>query len=706
MKQSIKVLNLLIFVISLLLFFIVKPYENFSFDLSSLLGDNDKKFYQLSQKFNNSTTLFLSIKGYDKKKQLELKSLKNELLLIPEITTVNSFNNKKLQEFKKKYQFYLNDFNYKNNHDISIKEILESYYNNLLTSSFYVNIDKSDPLKILKKKENSNSLLFKNGRLSLNDYGYLEILHIQSNLDTQSKNALYDKIYSILKKYKNIKYHSSLFYYVENSKKIQNDVNKIITISLVLLGILYLILLKNFYLFLNVTLTLVSSVLIGKLIISSFFSEISIISLAFSIAVTSISIDYMFHHYLHNYYEKGKFQFNKSVFYGFMTTVSAFGILSFINFPLIKQISIFSIISLSVAYLHFAFLYPYLGIKYISGFKMTMKQNTGFLSFSSLKIMIFSLSILIFSLFYVKFDFNIKNINYQNEKLIESELFFSSKMNQDKKSMILITGNSIDTLIHNAKIVQNIDKNSIIPLSTLLSKSEYSYKKNIIKEFNFKQLKKSLEDFSDNVGFRKGYFSDSYNNHMLDLDYPVYSLTMLDDLGYDVLHSNNIYYSYALIDLEKIDEVLSLSFVKNAQAKLLFENLLKKIYDELLFYGALTILFIIMILFTITRRNFLKTFTYILFPISLMLFYGIFVPINIMNIFMMFIILAIAIDYGIYINEKELLDKTKRAILYSLMSTFAGFGILIISDINALYSIAVTALIGIFSILLLLRLQR
>jgi len=491
---------------------------------------------------------------------------------------------------------------------------------------------------------------------------------------------------------------------VENSKKIQNDVNKIITISLVLLGVLYLIFLKNFYLFLNVTLTLVSSVLIGELIISSFFSEISIISLAFSIAITSISIDYMFHHYLHNYYEKGKFQFNKSVFYGFMTTVSAFGILSFIDFPLIKQIAIFSIISLSIAYLHFSFLYPYLGIKYISSFKIELKPSR--VSLSSFTIIIFSLLIFVLSIFYVKFDFNIKNINYQNEKLIESESFFSSKMNQDKKSMMLITADSIDTLIHNAKIVQNIDNKSIVPIATLLSKSEYNDKKNIIQEFNFKQLKNNLENFSDEVGFRKGYFTDSYNNHMIDLAYPVYSLEMIDELGYDVLYSNNIYFSYAFIDSKKIDEVLSLSFVKNAQAKLLFENLLKKVYDDLLIYGTLTIFCIVIILFVVTRRNFLKSFTYILFPISLMLFYGIFVPLNIMNIFMMFVILAIAIDYGIYINEKILLYKTKLAIVYSLMSTFAGFGILIISDINALYSIAITALIGIFSILLLLRFQK
>lgn len=704
MKQSIKFLNLFIFILSISLFFILKPYENFSFNLTSLLGENDKKFYQLSQKFNNASTLLVAIEGYDNHKRSELNKLKSELLLISEITSENRFNNKKLQEFKKRYQFYLNDFNYKHSGDINTQGILKSYYNSLLTSTLYVNINKDDPLKIIKKNNNTNTLSLKNGHLSLNDYGYLEILHIQSNLDAQSRIILYDKIHNVLKKYKNIKYHSSMFYYVENSKKIQNDVNKIITISLVLLGILYLVLLKNFYLFINVTLTLVSSVIIGELLISSFFTEISIISLAFSIAITSISIDYMFHHYLHNYYDKDKFVFNKSVFYGFMTTVSAFGILSFIDFPLIKQISIFSIFSLSVAYLHFAFLYPYLGIKQMSSFKIELKGSR--VSLSSFKIIIFSLLILMVSLFYIKFDFNLKNINYQNEKLIESELFFTSKMNQDEKLMVLITGDTIDSLIHNAKIVHNIDKNSIIPISSLLSKNEYNDKNKMIQEFDFEKLKNNLESFSDDIGFRKEYFKDSYNKDMIDSTYPEYTLTMIRELGYDVLYSDEIYFSYALINPENIDEVLSLSFTKNAQAKLLFENLLKKVYDELIFYGTLTILFIIMILLVVTRRNFFKSFTYILFPISFMLFYGIFVPLNIMNIFMMFVILAIAIDYGIYINEKILLNKTKLAIVYSLMSTFAGFGILIISDINALYSIAVTALIGIFSILLLLRFQK
>jgi predicted exporter len=72
---------------------------------------------------------------------------------------------------------------------------------------------------------------------------------------------------------------------------------------------------------------------------------------------------------------------------------------------------------------------------------------------------------------------------------------------------------------------------------------------------------------------------------------------------------------------------------------------------------------------------------------------------------MLFIVLAIGIDYGIYMNEPTLSHNTTLAIIYSLISTFAGFGVLALSQINSLYSIGMTAIIGIFGILFLLIFQ-
>jgi predicted exporter len=158
--------------------------------------------------------------------------------------------------------------------------------------------------------------------------------------------------------------------------------------------------------------------------------------------------------------------------------------------------------------------------------------------------------------------------------------------------------------------------------------------------------------------------------------------------------------------MDKIHEILKFDFVKNAEAKLLFKNSIKKIHNDLTLFGGLTRLLIIAILAMVTKKNFLQAFTYILFPVSLILCYSWFVPLNILHMFMTFVVLAIGIDYGIYMNESTLSHNTTLAIIFSLVSTFAGFGVLVVSEINSLYSIGATAVIGILGILFLLLFQK
>jgi predicted exporter len=68
---------------------------------------------------------------------------------------------------------------------------------------------------------------------------------------------------------------------------------------------------------------------------------------------------------------------------------------------------------------------------------------------------------------------------------------------------------------------------------------------------------------------------------------------------------------------------------------------------------------------------------------------------------MLFIILSISIDYGI-LWVQTISQDAHRGILYSLLSTFAGFGVLIFSDINALFSLGIVSTTGILAITFLL----
>ena len=668
-----------------------------------MLTGEDKKFYELSEKFSYVKTFLVSVKGTSKKDLKKLNKIKKNLSSHPEIKINNQLNNKKLKKFKKEYSLYLNKLNYINHDEVNIKSDLTKIYNKMISSPFYFNINRADPLSIIKKPDIDKQIKLKNGNLMLGDYGYLAVFTIESNTDEKSRIKIYNEIYDILGKYQDIKFFSSIFFYVENSKEIQKDVRIIIMTSMVLLGILYLVILRNLYLFINIATSLATSVIIGQIITTYIFPNTSIIALVFSTAVTSVSIDYMFHHYLHNYYNK-KLGFNKSVFYGFLTTVTAFLLISFIDFPLIQQISIFSIVSLSIAYIHFAFLYPHLKIKHKEPYS---KENyKPFFTIKGFKVILLSILIILISLFYIKFDFNIKNLDYQNQQLMKIENFFRTNLKQNKKDAILITARDIKGVIKNAKVIKTIDPNATVPLASLLSQNEYISKLQEIQKFDFDKFKNDIDTISSDIGFKNNYFKNSYNNSLLYPAYPHYTFKMIKEFGYDIVYDDNKYITYAMVSPDKTEEILKLNFVNSAQSKVLFENSLKKVFNELLLFGGLTLLLIISILAIVTKKRFLQAFTYVLFPSALILCYGWLVPLNIMHIFMVFVILAIGIDYGIYMNESVLSHNTTLAIIYSLISTFAGFGVLIISEINSLFSIGITAVIGIAGILFLLLFQK
>ena len=133
---------------------------------------------------------------------------------------------------------------------------------------------------------------------------------------------------------------------------------------------------------------------------------------------------------------------------------------------------------------------------------------------------------------------------------------------------------------------------------------------------------------------------------------------------------------------------------------------LKKIYKELVQLGSLSILFILIMLIFISKKNFLTALNFLIFPLACILFLSNFIIFNILHLFILFIILAIGIDFGIYISSDNVNSNTKKAIFYSLLSTFAGFGVLIFSNINALFSIGLIACIGITASVILLLISK
>ena len=692
MKKPIKYVNFALFVISFLLLITLQSYTHLSTSLLSILPNGEVK--ALIKNFNqtqNSKVLLLAVKGFDDEALSKITKLEKELKTLAMVSQKSMKQNSTFQQHKEAYKLYSQEIDMEKLEEIDVHKELQTLYSDMTSSFFPVPIDKNDPFKILSSPQ-STAMVLKNGHTILDKYGYLSYFILQSN-SLKEHQTLYRQINTIVNNDENIKVFSPVFYYVENSQAIKSDVNKIILMATLILLLLYVLLLKDVPLLFNTLGTLGTSVMIATMLITQWYDEVSIFVFVFGISISTIAIDYMFHHYIHDFYVKPK-PFNKEVLFGFLTTISAFFILSFTSFLLIRQIALFAMVSLFVSYIIFAFIYPKIGFKKFSYTSYSISNTFNILNPN--KIFLFSVAIILVSFSWIHFDFNLKNLDYDNKKLKKTEQFFVEHFNANKYISFAIKANSINTLIENAKTVKRDVTNAQIPLSSLVSK--YSYEKNRDILRHMYTIRNTLNYEAKQLDFKEGFFDDAYDPSKVFIPY---TQEQIISYGIDVVKIKDTYYTYGRIDKSMYVKIESYDFVESLSLKERFEMYMQESMDTLLKLGVLALLLIVVLLYFITRNAMGYALLFLVFPISMVGIYAYFVSINILHIFMLFVILAIGIDYAIYLSKKSDI-LTKRAITYSLVSTFAGFGVLIFSEINALFSMGIVATIGIVSIFLLL----
>lgn len=693
LKKLINLTNLFILLLSLTIFVFFSNYTNISTSILSALPESEnKELIKKFEKTNNTKILMVSVKGFDKKSLEKIKNIESKINQIKNIELKTNIKNKQLQNHIKEYDFFFKELNNNKIKSIDLQKELSDIYNNLKTSFIPIYINKNDPLDLYKNLKKEQKSI--NNRLILGEYGYLSYFHIKAN-DLDSYNKIYHQINNLLSIYSDTKVFSPIFYYVENSSMIKSEANNIIILALLLLITLYIFILKNIKLLINTLFTLTSSSIIAITILTNLYNEVSIFVLVFGICISTVSIDYMFHHYLHNYYDNQKNTFNKEVFFGFLTTISIFIIFSFTNFPLITQLALFSIISLSSSYFIFAFLYPYLNFKKKN--PLWIKSKIYLPKIEHKKWFLFSIIIIILSSTWLNFDFDLRKLDYKNLTLEKDEKFFMNKLLNEKKLInIIIEAKDIDTLIKRSKKIKSLSKFTMIPMTNLLDKTSYNTKLEDYK--NILILKELIIKEAKNIGFRADYFKDSYN---FNLNMPNYSLKKLKLYGIEIFKHNDKYITYGSVDLISFQKISKLPYIKSLSIKSLFEETMLNLVNQLILLGLISITLIILLIVIITKEKKIQSLLFLTFPLSIFLIYGFFYSLNILHIFMIFVILAISIDYAFYTSIKMDIN-TKKAISYSLLSTFAGFGVLIFTDINSLFSIGIIATIGILSISILL----
>ena len=693
MNKLIKLSNILIFLSFLVLFLFINKHSHISTSLLSTIPDSKSKV--LIKNFEdrkNSKILMIATKGLDKSSLEQIKKIEKKLQKIQSIQLKKEYKNRLLKKHLEQYKPFVKNLDNKKIADLNIKEKLNKLYINLTNSFIPVSIDKSDPLDLYKNKISKNNFKIKNDHLILENYGYLSYFTIDAN-DLNSYNILYDQIKKVLKEYKDVVAFSPIFYFVENSLAIKSEANNIISLALIILLTLYILILKNIKLLINTLISLATSSIIAIMLLTNIYMEVSIFVIVFGLCISTIAIDYMFHHYLHNYYSKN-YAFNKEVFFGFITTIAAFLIFSFTDFILIKQLSIFAIISLFVSYLHFSFLYP--RIKFEKKETFWIKTKISLPKIDQKIFFLFSLIIILISPFWVKFDLNLRNLDYQNSSLKEKENFFISRLSTQDNINIMIEAKSINELIHRSKKIKDLTSFSFIALGNLVDVKTFEQQKSrlrFLKKFN-----DLINQEATKIGFRKDYFKDAYS---IDVKKPIYTFGTIKKYGIEIFKYNDMYVTYGVIDKKSFNNIRNISYIKSLSIKEVFEKNMTTLIDELMILGLFALVTIILLITVITKKRKLQAYIFLTFPFSMFLLYAYFYQLNILHIFMMFIILSLSIDYAIYTSKSIDLD-TVKAISYSLLSTFAGFGVLIFTKINSLFSIGIIATIGILSITILL----
>jgi len=701
-----KYINHFILLSLLIIGFLLKDSIHISTNLLSLFASKESvEKLNIANNLGYSKEMLIAVKGFDKASKKKVRKIAKELEKLSSIKFVQYqvAPTEALQQYYKDFYPLLAHFDNKNLSKIDVSKKLQALYDAQFTNIFYTSIDKNDPLKLFSLDMQSVARAsHKSGMMTLGKYGYL--IRAQTDIAPSQMGAakiLYDEIAEIVKPFDDVVVFAPFFYTVENSAAFKADVQWIVALSTIVLIFIYFLLLRNVKLLTETLVALFSSMVFGALISTIFIENFNVLSLAFGMSLTAVSIDYLLHYHFHNFYET-KSRIDKNVLYGFLTTIVAFGIFAFIPIPLISQISFFSLLSLSFAYVVFTFIFPHLKIKKYEDSAVVVEKKSKILPAS----FIFILSLLLFgyTAFNFKLDANIRNLDYQNESLRTAEKLFKENSSQ-KLIPVIVEASTEDELLSHLHTIQEKDAKSLSLASFVLDTKSCKEKRKLLMAYDFTKLNNFVNEEALKIGFKEGYFKEAYKFAESPMGCELPDLSIFESFSLATYKSEKYWYTIALV--EESEAIQKLEFVTDINVKAMFQKSAISMYESLLLFGTIVLGMIFLLLFLSVKRNFLYALNYILFPLSfVMAILTTFFSVNIMHLFSLIILIAIGIDYGIYMSNSSKPRNTMLAITYSLLSTFAAFGVLIFSSIVALNSIGVVISLGCGAIFILIKVMR
>lgn len=679
--------------------------SHFSTNMLSIFPQNSyTKVLEDAAELESLNRLIIISKGDDKASQARLEKIATALKNLPSVDTVyfktGTLHSPTATYLRKHYAERL-EINASRSEPPHIEKKLTSLYTQMLSSFMFTGLNTSDPLGLFRDPLQTLKVHTKEGIALFNDQDFMLTATLKIKVsDVAGSQELYDDVYKIVDPYDDVIAFAPHFFTAENSAKIKGEVNLIVMATMLLLLLFYAFTLRDFKVLILTSLALASSLFVGLSAVTFLFDDVSIFTLAFGSGIAMMAVDYFFHYYFHGYYS-ARTKERKKVFYAFLTTMGGFGILYFADFPLIEQLALFGIAALSFSYFIFSFLF--------ASWHFEPKQNRiklralsrGFVD--AKVVLVVSLLLLGFGLSQLHFDGDLRQLDYQNQKLLALQEQIKGAASTEKP--VLLFAESLDALLEK---MEGIDK-EVTGFRSLadISRSKEGFKdyKASIKMLDIPELKKRLEAKADAIGFRAGTFKGAYNftDH---LEYTTPDLVIAKALGFETKKlKDGRWMSLAYVDVKTAPLLKKYPDVVLLEASTLLRKGVESVLDQLLLLALATFVFISILLIVLLKKRALVAMNYVLFPLGViattLALLGTF---SVMHLFALIIVMVAAIDYGIYMSDVQ--DETDEAIYYAMLTTFAGFGIFVFSHIGALHHIGLVIALGIASTFMLQTVQK
>jgi len=589
-------------------------------------------------------------------------------------------------------------------------------------------------------KDGKNLLLFIDPKNKSNDTQNNEIFvnqlnEIKDNLNTQFKGKT------------EISYFGSPVIAVANAQQIKKDIQNTVIISMTVLLILLIYYFRNFFTPLIVFLPTVFAVFISLLILYFIKDKISAISLSVGAILIGITIDYALHiltHYKHNNnIEELYKEITQPIILSSATTAVSFLCLVFVRSEALKDLGLFAAITVFLSSITALIIVPQLYHPKEKSDKVSNNfiDKIGNYPYEKNKALIIACSIMIaaclFGFRHVGFNENIGDLNYIPKDLKISEAKLEKLSDIASKSIYTISyGNSeSEALARNSQLSQFLEKEKregkILSYNSLgnvvLSKEDQQ--KKVEKWNHFWDQNKKNQTISELVqnGNKFGFNSSAFDqfNENLNKSYSTLSLKDYEKIKAlqisEFLSNENGFYTVS--NVVKVDEKKRDAFIKDVeknhealaidrqQMNENFLGLLKNDFNTLINYSLLAIILTIIVFF----RNFeLSVLT--MFPIVLTgvvtagMLYFLGLELNIFSTVVCTLVFGVGDDFSIFLTKamqkehttgKNELPTYRISIILAVFTTILSIGSLIFAKHPALHSLALVALIGMFSVIVI-----